>query len=89
MTNRLDNLEEAGLVERVPHPEDRRSVQVTLTEKGHRLWDETSGTAAARESLVASTLDPDELVHLNGLLRRLVLAFEREIGPIKKKPLQS
>jgi DNA-binding MarR family transcriptional regulator len=89
MTNRLDNLEEAGLVERVPDSGDRRSVQVTLTEKGHRLWDEAAGTAAARESLVASTLHPEELVELNGLLRRLVLAFEREIGPLKKKALDT
>jgi DNA-binding MarR family transcriptional regulator len=87
MTNRLDNLEQEGLVERVPHPDDRRSVQVAPTEKGSRLWDEASGTAAARESLVASTLDPDEKVQLNALLRRLVLAFEREIGPLKNKVL--
>jgi hypothetical protein len=28
-------------------------------------------------------------VELNGLLRRLVLAFEREIGPLKKKALDT
>jgi DNA-binding MarR family transcriptional regulator len=87
MTNRLDNLERAGLVERIPDPDDRRSVQVTLTAEGHRVWNDASGTAAARESLVASSLDADEKVQLNALLRRLVLAFEREMGPLKKKPL--
>jgi DNA-binding MarR family transcriptional regulator len=87
MTNRVDNLEREGLVERLPDAEDRRSVQVMLTEKGHRRWEEASGTAAARESLVASALDAEEKLQLNALLRRLVLAAEREVGPIKKKPL--
>ena len=84
MTNRLDNLEEAGLVKRVPDPDDRRSVQVTLTKKGHKLWDQMAGTAAAREALIASALDEDEKEQLNVLLRRLVIALEREVGPLKK-----
>ena len=33
----LDQLETAGLVERVPHPEDRRSNQLALTEAGKAL----------------------------------------------------
>jgi DNA-binding MarR family transcriptional regulator len=86
MTNRVDNLEREGLVERVPDASDRRSVQVALTQKGHGLWEDASGAAAARESLVASALDPGEMVQLNALLRRLVLAAEREMGPLKKKP---
>jgi DNA-binding MarR family transcriptional regulator len=87
MTNRLDNLEQDGLVERIPDPTDRRSVHVTLTKKGHALWEEMAGIAAAREALIASTLDEDEKEQLNALLRRLVLAFEREVGPLKKAPL--
>ena len=84
MTNRLDNLEEAGLVERVPDPDDRRSIQVALTAKGHRLWDKMAGLAAAREALVTSALDEDEKEQLNALLRRLVHSYERQFGPIKK-----
>src|ERR687897_3030345 len=34
MTNRLDRLETAGLVRRLPHPPDRRGVLVELTPKG-------------------------------------------------------
>lgn len=37
MTSILDRLEEAGLVERVPNPEDRRSVHVGLTPEGAAL----------------------------------------------------
>lgn len=86
MTNRLDNLERAGLVERLPDPTDRRALQVALTDAGKRLWDEMVGVQAEREALVASTLDNAEKEQLNTLLRRLVLAFEREHGPLKKTP---
>jgi DNA-binding MarR family transcriptional regulator len=84
MTNRLDNLEREGLVERIPDPSDRRSVQVGLTSKGHGVWDEMAGEAAEREALIASALDHDEKEQLNALLRRLVLSVEREVGPLKK-----
>jgi DNA-binding MarR family transcriptional regulator len=84
MTNRLDNLEEARLVKRVPDPEDRRSIQVELTRKGHRVWNEMAGLAAARESSITAPLDEDEKEQLNALLRRLVLSYERQFGPIKK-----
>ena len=33
MTNRLDRLEEAGLVKRLPDPDDRRALRVELTER--------------------------------------------------------
>lgn len=84
MTNRLDNLERAGLVKRLPDPDDRRSVQVELTEQGHETWQKIAEVAAAREARVVATLDESEKTALNGLLRRLVLSFERELGPLKK-----
>src|SRR5919202_598834 len=34
MTNRLDRLEEGGLIRRLSHPDDRRGVKVELTEQG-------------------------------------------------------
>jgi DNA-binding MarR family transcriptional regulator len=84
MTNRLDNLEEARLVKRVPDPADRRSVQVELTAKGRRVWDEMATLAAAREAQVTEPLDDDEKEQLNALLRRLVLSYEGQFGRIKK-----
>src|SRR5437660_1551979 len=38
ITNRLDRLEEAGLVRRLPDPDDRRSVLVELTEHGRDTY---------------------------------------------------
>jgi len=80
MTNRLDRLEEAGLVRRLSDPDDRRGVLVELTKAGHRAWDLSAGAAAAREALIAAALDQGEKEQLNALLRRLMLAFERLEG---------
>jgi DNA-binding MarR family transcriptional regulator len=77
MTNRLDRLEEAGLVRRLPDPRDRRSVQVELTDAGARAWEESVSAQAAKEALIAAALDEQEKRQLNALLRRLMLEFER------------
>ena len=77
MTNRLDRLEQAGLVRRLPDPEDRRGVKVELTDKGLKLWEEALRTGAAQEALVAAALTKEEKQQLNSLLRRLMREFER------------
>ena len=38
ITGVVDQLERKNLVERVPHPEDRRSLQVQLTSRGRTLY---------------------------------------------------
>ena len=38
MTGVVDQLEEKGLVERIDHPADRRSLHVQITPKGHKLY---------------------------------------------------
>jgi len=77
MTNRLDRLEEAGLMRRLPDPDDRRGVQVELTDHGLKVWEDALRTGAAQEALVAAALTKEEKRQLNGLLRRLMLEFER------------
>lgn len=84
MTNRLDRLEQAGLITRVPDPDDRRSVQVELTAAGRKAWEASVGVQAQKEELVVGALAKAERRQLNDLLRRLVLEFERQHGPIKK-----
>ena len=85
MTNRLDRLETAGLVKRLPDPNDRRGVLVELTKTGQKKWLETTGAGAAREALIASALSEREKKELNALLRRLMLEFERSEGKDSKK----
>jgi DNA-binding MarR family transcriptional regulator len=84
MTNRLDRMEESGLVRRLPDPDDRRSVGVELTDAGTALYLETVGIQAGKEALVAAALDDDEKAQLNALLRRLLLALEQLEGPLPK-----
>ncbi len=79
MTNRLDRLESAGLVRRLPDPEDRRGVLVEPTDAGHAAWDRATDTQAQRETLVASALSEAEKEQLYALLRRLMRAFPDEV----------
>jgi DNA-binding MarR family transcriptional regulator len=85
MTARLDNMEEAGLIRRLRDPDDRRGVIIELTDSGRELWEETIAVQAEKEALVQATLTEREQDRLNDLLRRLVLAFTREYGPVSKK----
>jgi len=81
MTNRLDRLEAAGLIRRLPDPSDRRALEVELTDAGWRSWQDTVGAQARKEALVAGALDEGEKERLNDLLRRLMLAFAEVAGP--------
>src|SRR5919198_832704 len=80
MTNRLDRLEQAGLVRRVPEPNDRRGIQGELKEKGKRLYEDAIGVQGRKEALVAAALTDAEKKQLNSLLRRLMIEFERAEG---------
>jgi DNA-binding MarR family transcriptional regulator len=80
MTNRLDRLERAGLIRRQPDPSDRRGVRVELTAPGNEAWVESTNAQAIKEALVAGALSKREQHQLNGLLRKLMLEFERGDG---------
>jgi DNA-binding MarR family transcriptional regulator len=75
MTHRLDRMEEAGLIRRLPDPNDRRGQLIEPTEKGHAAWDRTVVTQAERERRIASVLSEREREQLHRLLRKLMSAF--------------
>ena len=77
MTNRLDRMEEAGLIRRLPDPGDRRGVVVELTEQGGTTYKSAVGVQAKKEALVAGALGKREKQQLNGLLRKMMVEFER------------
>lgn len=78
MTNRLDRLEAAGLVRRVPDPRDRRGVLVELTDIGKKQIDEAVTEQAAKEIDILGVLKPAELTKLNALLRKVLASLESD-----------
>jgi len=76
MTNRLDRLETAGLIRRMPDPRDRRGVMIELTDEGRKQIDTAVVEQAAKEIDVLSALSARELTSLNQLLRKVLSALE-------------
>jgi DNA-binding MarR family transcriptional regulator len=77
MTNRIDQLEKQGLVERLPHPEDRRALLVALTEKGRAVIDAAVTDHVANQHRLIETLTAEDRTALDGLLRQFLTAFEK------------
>lgn len=76
MTNRIDQLEKAGLVERLDNPEDRRGVIIALTDRGLETVDKAvTGHVANQHRLVAS-LSEDERKALDALVGKFLKTFE-------------
>jgi DNA-binding MarR family transcriptional regulator len=74
MTNRLDRLEQAGLVQRLPDPDDRRGVLVELTDAGRELA-EAAGDAESRASRrLFDKLDARERAELARITGKLIEA---------------
>ncbi|TNF62750.1 MAG: MarR family transcriptional regulator [Burkholderiales bacterium] len=69
----IKSLERRGLIERRPHPTDRRAQGLHLTPAGHRLQKDAEATASALESEVADRLTATELQTLIRLLRKVYL----------------
>jgi DNA-binding MarR family transcriptional regulator len=72
MTNRLDRLESAGLIERRPDPKDRRGTLIALTSKGRNIVDDTITRHVANEVNLLSVLTIAEQQKLNALLKKLI-----------------
>jgi DNA-binding MarR family transcriptional regulator len=72
MTNRIDRLERAGLIERRPDPKDRRGKLIALTADGRRVVDETITRHVANEQRLLSVLTTAEQEKLNTLLKKLI-----------------
>lgn len=71
MTNRIDHLVDAGLVERVPDPTDRRVLPVQLTERGIAEAERLVRLLVAVDAEVIAELEPAECSQLASTLREL------------------
>jgi DNA-binding MarR family transcriptional regulator len=73
MTNRIDRLEERGLVKRHANPEDRRAIEVRLTTQGIELIDRAVVARLQLAERLASRLDEQDQIELSRLLRKLLV----------------
>jgi DNA-binding MarR family transcriptional regulator len=80
MTNRVDRLEEAGLVSRHADPDDRRSVLVRLTTAGADRVDACLSELLAQEHRLLGSLPDADRAQLAGLLRRLLVPFDGAVA---------
>jgi DNA-binding MarR family transcriptional regulator len=74
-TKRLDKLEQAGLIQREPDPDDRRGTLITLTKAGRELIDAVTAAHLANERRILSALDEGEQRELADLLRKLQIGL--------------
>jgi DNA-binding MarR family transcriptional regulator len=78
MTHRVYGLERAGLVTRVPDPDDARGMLVELSPQGIALVDRVAPVHLANERALLRSLTDDEQRVLADLLRKLLLALEQQ-----------
>jgi DNA-binding MarR family transcriptional regulator len=71
MVTVIDNLEHKGLAKRLPHPQDRRAVAVTLTAKARRLLPSLHNEGRDLEDEIAAPLSSKERAALRDLLQRV------------------
>ncbi len=86
LTSRMDRLEGAHLVARVPDPDDRRSMLVQLTDHGLEVIDRAVTDHVANEERLLEGLDRAERATLDQLLRRLLAGLA---GPEPGTPRRS
>lgn len=76
MTHRVDRLEQAELVQRIPDLSDRRGTQIKLTDKGFDIIEKAVEAHVVNEHRILSGLDVSEREVLTQLLRKLLVSFE-------------
>ena len=76
MTHRLDRLEKADLVQRIPDPSDRRGTLIQLTKKGFSVIDKAFEAHVANGHHLVADLEETDRDALAQLLRKLLTAFE-------------
>ena len=78
MTNRIDRLEQAGLVARRPDPQDKRGVLVRLTAQGTERVDAALADLLTSERAFLHPIPEDSRRALAGLLRDLLAPLDAE-----------
>jgi DNA-binding MarR family transcriptional regulator len=77
----IDRVEKLGLVERRPHPHDRRAYQIHLTQRGKELEDPLTECAGRALAKFTTRLNEQEMNELRRMLEIL-----REEGSVYELP---
>jgi DNA-binding MarR family transcriptional regulator len=81
MTYLVDDLENAGLVQRRPDPADRRNKRIVATERGRTTWQAIQVRLEHAEEHILGALDPADREVFRALLRRLA-ARAQSLDPV-------
>lgn len=73
----LGKLENAGLISRIVNPEDKRTVDISLTDKGVSIAQEAAETREARHSEMFRCLSDEEKQTLLSLLEKLSIDWRQ------------
>jgi DNA-binding MarR family transcriptional regulator len=80
ITGLVDHLERDGLVERVPDPEDRRSVRASLTDAGRKQIESIWQEAFTHHEKLTAGMTKEDLAQLRHLCLQLVENARKELG---------
>ena len=72
MTRMIDRLEQKGLVRRIPHPDDRRAMNLELTVAGKALYPKLVAAKDVVTSQFLRGFSKDEVSQLEGFLLRML-----------------
>ncbi|WP_045695996.1 MarR family winged helix-turn-helix transcriptional regulator [Streptomyces rubellomurinus] len=76
VTGRLEALERRGYISRTPSTEDRRKVDIVLTDAGRAAWHEALDVVGREEHRLLGVLTVEERRTLSDLLRKVMLVQE-------------
>ena len=78
ITQILDRLVKADLIERIPDPRDRRMVLIAITDEGRRVARHGGQVYEEIQARVLRDMDPEELESVDAGVRRLLDALEAD-----------
>ena len=76
MTHRLNQLEKAGLIERVKNPADGRGFLISLSQRGFEVIDEAVAAHVDTQAQLVSGLTAEQRSQLDDLLKQLLAELE-------------
>lgn len=81
MTALVDRIERADLVRRVPHPTDRRSLLLEITDEGERV---AARTRSIYEDAFGTALGRDDVARVHGTFTRVTDALKNHEDRIQR-----